>query len=476
MDIDVLVKAPRGPQVANRRGAFMSHSPASYYQHADQAGRYAPPRAQSAATVSRHLHRAHGDYTLMHGGRQIRIGPVAFWIVVGTLVIMGVWSIATGTYFTFSNDVLTRLIGRQAELQFAYEDRIAELRSQVDRITSRQLLDQEQFEQRLSALMQRQTTLEARTSALSGDIAATGPMRPARIAPPVTVPVEKPVRASPINDTVIFVAPPDREARLQSRDLPANATRLADRNGASGLDGILARVSNALDKVERRQSAALTDAEEQIDIKARRIRSVLTDLGVDIDTTPTGSASGTGGPFVPLKAPQSGASAFERQLYRINFARAQVDQYNHTLITVPVRKPVYGEVDMSSPFGMRMDPFLKGPAIHTGIDLRGDKGDPVRVTANGTVTIASWQGGYGNMVEVDHGNGFATRYGHMSKIDVKVGQAVRIGQTLGEIGSTGRSTGPHLHYETRIDGEPVDPQKFLRAGLRLGNAMLGNNI
>ena len=445
----------------------MSHSPASYYQHPVEAPRYAQPRAQSAATVSRHLHRAHGDYMLTHGGRQVRIGPVAFWIVVGTLVIMGVWSIATGTYFAFSNDVLTRLIGRQAALQFAYEDRIAELRSQVDRITSRQLLDQEQFEQRLSALMQRQTTLEARTSALSGDIATTGSIRPARIAPPVAPPAEKPVKASPINDTVIFVAPPDREARLQSRELPAGATRLADRNGAGGLDGILARVSFSLDKVERRQSAALTDVEEQIDTKARRMRSVLADLGVDVEAAPAKTAMG--GPFVPLKAPQSGASAFERQLYRINYARAQVDQYNHTLIAVPVRKPVYGDVDMSSPFGMRMDPFMKGPAIHTGIDLRGDKGDPVRVTANGTVTIASWQGGYGNMVEVDHGNGFATRYGHMSKIDVKVGQSVRIGQTLGEIGSTGRSTGPHLHYETRIDGEPVDPQKFLRAGLRLGN-------
>jgi len=100
----------------------------------------------------------------------------------------------------------------------------------------------------------------------------------------------------------------------------------------------------------------------------------------------------------------------------------------------------------------------------------------VRVTANGTVTIASWQGGYGNMVEVDHGNGLSTRYGHMSKIDVKVGQHVRIGETIGEIGSTGRSTGPHLHYETRVDGEAVDPQKFLRAGLRLGSAVLGNNI
>ena len=82
-------------------------------------------------------------------GRQVRIGPVAFWIVVGTLVIMAVWSIATGTYFAFHEDVLTRLIGRQAEMQFAYEDRIAELRAQVDRITSRQLLDQEQFEQKL---------------------------------------------------------------------------------------------------------------------------------------------------------------------------------------------------------------------------------------------------------------------------------------------------------------------------------------
>ncbi len=120
----------------------------------------------------------------MHGGRQVRIGPVAFWIVVGTLVVMGVWSIATGTYFAFSNDVLTRLIGRQAELQFAYEDRIAELRAQVDRITSRQLLDQEQFEQKLNVLLQRQTTLESRTSALSGDLSTTGSIRPARIAPP----------------------------------------------------------------------------------------------------------------------------------------------------------------------------------------------------------------------------------------------------------------------------------------------------
>ena len=173
----------------------MSHSSHSYYPTADHAGRTAQPRAQSAAAVSRHLHRAHGDYTLVHGGRQVRIGPVAFWIVVGTLVIMAVWSIATGTYFAFHDDVLTRLIGRQAEMQFAYEDRIAELRAQVDRITSRQLLDQEQFEQKLSALLQRQATLgAAHLGARRRSSPTTGSIRPARNAPPAEAPANKPSR------------------------------------------------------------------------------------------------------------------------------------------------------------------------------------------------------------------------------------------------------------------------------------------
>ncbi len=194
---------------------------------------------------------------------------------------------------------------------------------------------------------------------------------------------------------------------------------------------------------------------------------MLGDLGVDTGKTPPGAA--VGGPFVPIRPPRPGSSAFDRQLYRINIARAQIDHLNHVLVAVPVRKPVAGEVDMSSPFGVRLDPFLGRPAMHTGIDLRGEIGEPVHATAAGKVTIAGREGGYGNMVELDHGNGLATRYGHLSQIDVKVGQTVHIGQVVGRIGSTGRSTGPHLHYETRINGEPVNPQKFLRAGLRLGS-------
>ena len=126
---------------------------------------------------------------------------------------------------------------------------------------------------------------------------------------------------------------------------------------------------------------------------------------------------------------------------------------------------------MTSPFGMRMHPLLGRLAIHTGIDLRGDLGVPVRATATGKVTIAGRQGGYGNMVEISHGDGLVTRFGHLSEISVKLGQVVRIGEMVGRIGSTGRSTGPHLHYETRANGEPVDPQKFLNAGLKLGDSL-----
>ena len=85
------------------------------------------------------------------------------------------------------------------------------------------------------------------------------------------------------------------------------------------------------------------------------------------------------------------------------------------------------------------------------------------------MTLAGWNGGYGKLVEVDHGNGLATRYGHLSAIDVHVGQPIKIGQIVGKVGSTGRSTGPHLHYETRVEGEAVDPQRFLRAGSKLGS-------
>jgi murein DD-endopeptidase MepM/ murein hydrolase activator NlpD len=131
---------------------------------------------------------------------------------------------------------------------------------------------------------------------------------------------------------------------------------------------------------------------------------------------------------------------------------------------MPLRRPLFGEASVTSPFGYRADPFLGRPALHPGVDLVQEYGAPIRATGAGKVIHAGPFGGYGNMVEIDHGNGLTTRYGHMSAVLVEEGQDVKPGDELGRLGSTGRSTGPHLHYEVRQDGEPVDPTRFLHAG------------
>jgi murein DD-endopeptidase MepM/ murein hydrolase activator NlpD len=469
----------------------MSYRQGSPYDHRRDSGRpvdgwaYEHPRTgqPQPAPYPQHHHpqprrASRTDYTLTHAGRQVRLGPVAFWIVVGTLVIMAGWSVVTGTYFTFHDDVLKRLIARQAEMQFAYEDRIAELRAQVDRITSRQLLDQEQFESKLDQLVRKQAVLESRATTLTtigADPTTTGSVKPNQRPNIFDSMRGGSAKPAPINDTVIYTPPPDREARLESRVTTALASIAGGKRMRGGVEGAMLRMQDALDRLEAQQTASLSAIEENYDSRVRRMRGVLADLGIDAGKPPSApppdskiaAPAATGGPYVAA-AMRADTASFERQLYRISLARAHVDKLNRTLAALPVRKPVFGDIDMSSPFGMRMDPFVKGPAIHTGIDMRGDTGDPVRATATGTVTTAGVNGGYGKMVEIDHGNGLSTRYGHLSAIDVTVGQSVRIGHIIGKIGSTGRSTGPHLHYETRVDGEAVDPQKYLRAGIRLG--------
>jgi murein DD-endopeptidase MepM/ murein hydrolase activator NlpD len=443
---------------------------AEYPQHHPRDHGRTSARRPAGGHASAAASGAQDGYTIVHAGKQVRFGPVVFWIVVGTVTVLGIWSAATATYFAFRDDVLTRLIARQAEMQYAYEDRIAELRAKVDRTTSRQLLDQEQFDKKLDQIMRREATLETRATALGAmpDALVTGSIKPtARGAAPSDATSQATPKPSPISDTVIFVAPPDREARLESRAPVAAAPPTTQFAKAGGVDNVLVRLQTSLDQVESRQIAALTSVEDGMESRVRRMRGVFSDLGLNMTQLDAATPrAGMGGPFIPVKLPGD-AGPFERQLYRINITRAQVDRLNRVLALVPYRKPVIGEVEFTSGFGIRNDPFLGRPAMHTGLDFRAATGDPVRATANGKVASAGWAGGYGRMVEIDHGNGLSTRYGHLSEIGVKVGDPIKIGQVIGAVGSTGRSTGPHLHYETRIDGEAVDPQKFLRAGVRL---------
>src|SRR5262249_40008796 len=313
-------------------------------RHPDEAyGEDLPPPQPTRRRRAEHSVRrgpARADYTLGHGAWQVRIGPVAFWICVGTLVIMAGWAGITATYFAFHDDVLARLIARQAAMQFAYEDRIAEMRAQVDRVTSRQLLDQEQFDRRLDQLAKRQAALEARSSSLGAltDPAYTGSIKPHTRG---LAPREGQPKPSPINGTMSIPQTFERDAALTE----------------AGAAGMLARLQDSLDRVEANQTASLNTLEQSYDGKVKRLRGVLADLGLSAAAR---GAEATGGPFVPYRL-ASAATPFERQVHRIAVARAQADRLARTMATVPLRQPVNGDLDASSGFGVRIDPFLNRP-------------------------------------------------------------------------------------------------------------------
>ncbi|KYG99792.1 membrane protein, partial [Bradyrhizobium sp. DOA1] len=264
----------------------MSKSSAQYSQypqhHPHDHGRAFQRRAAAPAPVAIPLPAADDAYTIVHAGKQVRFGPVVFWIVVGTVVLLGLWSIATATYFAFRDDVLTRLVARQAEMQYAYEDRIAELRARVDRATSRQLLDQEQFDQKLDQIMKRQTALESRATALGAMPDVTGSIPRAAQQRSDAGQTQGTPKPSPISDTVIFVAPPDREARLESRAPTVAAPPTSQFAKNQGFDNVLVRLTTSLDQVERRQMAALNAVEEGMDSRMRRMRGVVSDLGLNL--------------------------------------------------------------------------------------------------------------------------------------------------------------------------------------------------
>ncbi|MDP2417222.1 MAG: M23 family metallopeptidase [Hydrogenophaga sp.] len=138
---------------------------------------------------------------------------------------------------------------------------------------------------------------------------------------------------------------------------------------------------------------------------------------------------------------------------------------------VPTEQPVAG-VRTGSPFGFRMDPFTGRSALHTGLDFPADVGTPILAAAGGVVVVQEYHPAYGNMVEIDHGNQLITRYAHASRVHVKNGDIVKRGQKIAEVGSTGRSTGPHLHFEVWVSGVPQDPQRFLAAGESMATAQL----
>ena len=181
-----------------------------------------------------------------------------------------------------------------------------------------------------------------------------------------------------------------------------------------------------------------------------RAEAVLRRLGLNPDRF-LANRIGSGGPFIAANDPQ---------VRDLQASAARQAAIAATFATIPAFLPV-NRYDPSSDFGYRSDPFHGGGAFHAGIDMTGKTGDAIHAAADGVVVRAGWWAGYGKVVVVDHGNGLESRYGHMSRFHVKEGDVIRQGQVIGGMGSTGRSTGTHLHFEVRLDGRALDPQPFI---------------
>lgn len=402
-------------------------------------------------------------------GNEIRHFTIRPWVAAfcgSALAAMAIGYLLATSYLVLRDDLIGATTARQARMQQAYEDRISALRAQVDRITSRQLLDQQLMETKVGELLERQTQLSLRHGRL-GPLLKRGESEVG--APPAagTAASAKPEKRADVTDA----QPQSYSVASVGANLGAGDTRpfslwstrsdpLPSDTAADRADKLFVSINESLKAIESQQLTRITTLADNAYRNADAISQALEAAGLPVDSD--FGKSDTGGPLIPLDS----SMTFDSKVRELDEALDALDRLKTEARRLPLANPAPGR-SVTSPFGVRTDPLLGTAALHSGMDFRAPTGMPAKVTAPGVVVKAGWNGGYGRMVEVDHGNGFATRYGHLSKINVTVGKRLNAGDVIGKTGSSGRSTGPHLHYEIRHNGEAIDPLRFLRVGKKV---------
>jgi murein DD-endopeptidase MepM/ murein hydrolase activator NlpD len=420
---------------------------------------------------------------IVASGDTVRHMTVRPWMAALAVCLVGVFSIGyllATSYLVLRDDLIGATMARQARMQYDYEDRIAALRAQVDRVTSRQLLDQQVVEEKVDKLMEQQQALSSRHGKLdalldraensglmnkdaAGANAAAAKGDHAELTGGLKS-IEKllssgrPADATPDNSTLAYVPAPETVA--------------------DHADRVFSRVTLSLKHIEQDQLTRVRHLTTGASETADEIQSIMQNVGVKVPTVLASAASkhddpvnddgGVGGPYV---APEN-VDQFDQSMADLDTALTRLETVRGAAESLPFRNPAPGKL-ITSPFGNRKDPFFGKLALHTGTDFHFSPGEKVKATAPGKVVSAGWAGGYGNMVEVDHGDGISTRYGHMEEVLVKAGDTVKTGDAIGLAGSTGRSTGTHLHYEVRENGHPIDPMYFINAGTKLASYING---
>jgi murein DD-endopeptidase MepM/ murein hydrolase activator NlpD len=362
----------------------------------------------------------------MAAGRQARCGLGVYYLVVGALLLTNAF---TAVALTTTPEISRLFSGQQQMLVSAYEDRITQLRVELDRLQSRSFAQAGDINLQLQELSAQQEMLAEHHTLVQ-------------------------VLVSKAQELGLEGASPALTSSNDAAPVPAAITSDRVSQAVSQLDAMLNQSRAAV-------SAIAVAATERADA----ITGALDGVGIAI-SEPEAELLGVGGPLL-APMPDAGGDAMIESANSALVALSRYQAAREALTLAPVHMPIVSSFRQSSGFGNRRDPFSGGRAFHAGLDFAAPTGTLILSAGMGKVVFAGTRAGYGNLVEIDHGDGLVTRYAHMSAILVRAGMEISTGQVIGRVGSTGRSTGPHLHFEVRRGDTPLDPAAFLAVGRRL---------
>lgn len=415
-----------------------------------------PEASRDLVEFLRHVFRERQIYVRSDAAmRYIVLRPfhqMAFASVVAAAVL---WSgFATIVYFS-KHEAVSLAHNNTNRVQLLYEARLASMQNAVDALNDRLMLDQGAFVGKVDDLRKDFMRLADRhrrlevffkqgwipLKALENDTAGASD----------TLPKPKP-------------KPPTGSA---SRPLPEQRASAAVSmyRTAAAAERPLTRANTQFGEIENAQNELLSRVTTLGERKAAALRKVHEEIGLDpkkVIAATTLPARASGGPLLPVQKGREPRDELDRRVLTAYQKFSEAEKLLHALTLMPTRLPMAKGYRLTSGFGFRRDPFKNVLAMHTGVDLMAPYGTPVKAAAAGTIIRAEHAVAYGRVVDIRHDNGITSRYAHMSAIKVEVGERVGVHHVIGRVGTSGRSTGPHLHYETRVHGKPIDPYQFLR--------------
>lgn len=433
------------------------------------------------------------------------LSPTLQATCAGLVLIFLGWVAFASVNVIFKDRIIAAKDHRYEQMQSTYENRLADLQVSYDEIngalvsaedTFRTTADQLETKQRtVTKLLDRKIAVDHALASLhpgkpgqdgSGEAAApataTAPnnagasdsvgsdgssLNALPLPPPPQPRTAKPTKASMLDG--LFEGWAHAVSTTVSEVFPHHAQPAPHMAAKLPAFRVLAAQTERLKRLSGEETALLIEADRQLTGSIAKVDKVLRAVGIlPADMEARAESGGVGGPFVPLSsvriegiADPAFTEAFVTASAHVKELDALFAAFTHVPLTTPVHGAMY---EQTSDFGPRIDPFTHRVSFHPGLDYAGPWGSLIFCTAPGTVVWAGMRGGYGNMVEIDHGFGIHTRYGHMSAILVHVGDHVKKGTPVGKLGSTGRSTGPHVHYEVWLGDVVRDPSRFIEAG------------